>query len=126
MAVSEALTGTAGTRMASLRRAKSPHSSLILSLDGEGTLVDQVLRALRAEIQNLSVGSRMPPTRLLSEDLGVSRNTVIAAYAELANEGLIESHFGGGSFVSDLERTARPDETLAPVPQGAAKPARLS
>ena len=112
--------------MASLRRAKAPHSSLILSLDGEGTLVDQLLRALRSEIRNLSVGSRMPPTRQLSEDLGVSRNTVIAAYAELANEGLIESHFGGGSFVGDLERTARPDEAQAPAGPDASKPARLS
>ena len=78
---------------------------MMLSLDGEGTLVDQVLRALRGEIQRLSVGTRMPPTRGLAQDLGVSRNTVIAAYGELVNEGLIESHFGGGSYVSGLERT---------------------
>jgi GntR family transcriptional regulator / MocR family aminotransferase len=112
--------------MPSIRRAKAPHSSLILSLDGEGTLVDQVLRALRAEIRNLSVGSRMPPTRALSEDLGVSRNTVIAAYAELANEGLIVSHFGGGSFVSDLERAERPLDVRALSGTEPARPPRLS
>lgn len=112
--------------MPSLRRAKSPHSTLLLSLGGEGTLVDQVLRALRVEIRKLSLGSRMPPTRVLAEDLGVSRNTVIAAYAELANEGLIVSHFGGGSFVSDLERTTRPEEAQAPVGASQNRPARLS
>ena len=77
---------------------------MMLSLDGEGTLVDQVLRALRTELHKLSDGTRMPPTRSLAQDLGVSRNTVIAAYSELASEGLIASHFGGGSFVSSLER----------------------
>lgn len=87
---------------------------MMLSLDGEGTLVDQVLRALRLEIQNLSVGTRMPPTRLLAQDLGVSRNTVIAAYSELANEGLIASHFGGGSYVSSLERTVRLEDIQTP------------
>lgn len=90
-----------------MRRAKSAYFSMMLSLDGEGTLVDQLLRALRAEIRQSGQGARMPPTRTLAKDLGISRNTVIAAYAELANEGLIASHFGGGSFVSGLERAAR-------------------
>jgi GntR family transcriptional regulator / MocR family aminotransferase len=92
----------------SQRRAKSAYFSMLLSLDGEGTLVDQLVRALRDEIRRSGEGARMPPTRTLAKDLGISRNTVIAAYAELANEGLIASHFGGGSFVSGLERTARP------------------
>lgn len=99
---------------------------MLLTLDGEGTLVDQVLRALRAELQNLSVGTRMPPTRLLAKDLGVSRNTVIAAYAELAHEGVIASHFGGGSFVSGLERAARPEQPEAHTISSNGHPIRLS
>ncbi|MGH8516332.1 MAG: PLP-dependent aminotransferase family protein [Panacagrimonas sp.] len=106
------------------RRAKSAYFSMMLSLDGEGTLVEQLVRALRAEIQKSGQGARMPPTRVLAKDLGVSRNTVIAAYAELANEGLIASHFGGGSFVSGLEKAARP-EPAAPEDAAAAAP-RLS
>lgn len=104
--------------MGSPRRAKSAYFSMMLSLDGEGTLVDQLVRALRAEIRKSGQGARMPPTRVLSKDLGISRNTVIAAYAELANEGLIASHFGGGSFVSGLEKTARP-EPAAPDDESA-------
>lgn len=98
---------------------------MMLSLDGEGTLVDQVLRALRVEIHKLSVGTRMPPTRGLAQDLGVSRNTVIAAYSELANEGLIASHYGGGSFVSSLERAVRSVEEPTP-PANTGKELRLS
>lgn len=94
--------------MASLpRRTKSRYSELLLSLDGAGTLVDQLVRALRAEIKQANVGARLPPTRTLAKDLGISRNTVITAYGELANEGLIATHFGGGSFVSDLDRSPR-------------------
>lgn len=111
--------------MPSPRRARSPHSSMMLSLDGEGTLVEQVLRALRAEIRNLSVGTRMPPTRVLAQDLRLSRNTVIAAYAELTNEGLIVSHFGGGSFVSTLERAGQLEDRQLPGPANG-KPVRLS
>lgn len=98
---------------------------MTLTLDGSGTLVDQILRALRIEIQRLSVGTRMPPTRVLAQDLGVSRNTVIAAYAELANEGVIASHFGGGSYISALERTARPETAALPAASNI-KPVRLS
>lgn len=96
----------------------------MLSLDGAGTLVDQVLRALRGELQKLEIGSRMPPSRLLAKDLGVSRNTVTAAYAELANEGLIISNFGGGSSVGGLERAAELEDALPSIV--ARPPARLS
>lgn len=94
--------------MASLpRRVRSTYSSLLLALDGEGTLVDQLVRALRSEIQRANVGSRLPPTRTLAKDLGISRNTVITAYGELADEGLVTTHFGGGSYISSLDRSPR-------------------
>lgn len=101
------------------RRIRSTYSSLMLSLDGKGMLVDQVIRALRSEIARLNVGARMPPSRTLAKDLGVSRNTIIAAYAELTNEGLISSRFGGGSYVSNIDRVPRaadadPDDPARP------------
>ena len=88
------------------RRVSSTHSTLLLKLDGKGTLVDQLVRALREEIKPAKLGDRLPPTRTLAQDLGVSRNTVITAYSELANEGLVISRFGGGSFVSNLARAS--------------------
>ena len=89
------------------RRLSSTYSVWLITLDGVGTLVDQLVRALRVEILKGEVGARLPPTRTLAEDLGVSRNTVITAYGELANEGLIVSHFGGGSFIGRQEKSAR-------------------
>jgi GntR family transcriptional regulator / MocR family aminotransferase len=78
----------------------------MLALDGRGTLVEQLVRALRAEIENWSVGTRMPPTRVLAGDLGISRNAVVDAYGELANDGLLTGRFGGGSYVSALDSSA--------------------
>lgn len=56
-------------------------------------------------------GSRLPSTRALAEDLGVSRNTVAAAFDRLVDEGLIESRVGAGSFASAAWDERR-DETV--------------
>lgn len=47
-----------------------------------------------------SVGERLPASRTLARELGLSRNTVIDAYDRLTAEGLIESRVGAGAFVS--------------------------
>ena len=46
-------------------------------------------------------GSRLPSTRLLARDLGVSRNTVTAAFEQLMAEGYVRGRIGAGSYVSD-------------------------
>jgi len=48
----------------------------------------------------LKPGSRLPGTRALSEQLGVSRNTVLLAYGGLAAEGYVETREGAGTYVS--------------------------
>lgn len=45
-------------------------------------------------------GYTLPSERVLAKELGVHRNTVTKAYAELKAEGLIESHQGKGYRVS--------------------------
>lgn len=48
----------------------------------------------------LSPGSRIPSSRSLAEDLGISRSTVLAAYDQLLAEGYLESREGSGTFVT--------------------------
>lgn len=48
----------------------------------------------------LKPGARMPATRQLALDLGVSRNTVVQTYERLAAEGFIEMHGSRGAFVT--------------------------
>ncbi len=74
---------------------------VLFALDGKGALVDQLVRALRTEIAKAQPGTRLPPTRDLAKELGVSRNTVTTAYSELVNEGHIVSRFGAGSVVAE-------------------------
>src|SRR5580704_8752526 len=47
----------------------------------------------------LGIGVRLPSTRRLAKALGVSRNTVLFAYEELAAEGLVNGRIGSGTRV---------------------------
>ena len=90
---------------------------MLLSIDRAGgePLLRQVYRELRRAILSgaLPPGGKLPPTRALSERLGVARNTVVAAYEQLLAEGFIEGRVGAGSFVSrDL-----PDGLDIPPPE---------
>lgn len=81
----------------------------------------QISDLLRAEIQRgrLRPGDRLPGTRALAEQLGVGRNTVVAAYDELAAEGWLITRAAGGSFVSrelpeqKARRYSKPARALA-------------
>ena len=42
---------------------------------------------------------RLPASRKLAEDLGISRITIENAYAELKADGLITSRVGSGTYV---------------------------
>ncbi len=82
----------------------------------------QLYSALRETILSggIETGVRLPATRTLARELGVSRTTVIDAFERLLAEGLIVSRVGSGSYVSDALGTERPQ---VPVRAGRA-PAR--
>ena len=50
--------------------------------------------------QKLATGQKVPSSRSLAAELGVSRIPVLSAYAQLLEEGYFESKAGGGTFVS--------------------------
>ena len=59
---------------------------------------------------DLQPGERLPSTRTLAQDIGVSRTTVVNVYDQLTTEGIIESRVGAGAFVSDALELRRPIE----------------
>lgn len=63
----------------------------------------------------LTPGARMPATRQLALDLGVSRNTVMGAFERLAAEGLIEAREPTGTFVAG--RIVAEGPALLPLPE---------
>ena len=78
-------------------------------------LRDQLREALSHRIFDgvLPVGSRLPSCRALSQQLCVSRNTVLGAYRKLVEDQLIEAHERSGYFVSRNLRPARPNGTAS-------------
>jgi len=81
-----------------------PTISLALSVDraARQPLQTQMHDQLRELIFSgrLADGERMPSTRALADELGLSRTTVVAVYDQLAAEGLIETRRGAGAFVA--------------------------
>lgn len=65
-------------------------------------LREQLCAALREAFRSGAVAypARLPASRTLAADLGISRVTVEAAYAQMEAEGYIERRVGQGSFVS--------------------------
>ncbi|MBX2999806.1 MAG: PLP-dependent aminotransferase family protein [Caldilineaceae bacterium] len=65
-------------------------------------LYRQIERYLRQSILagKLAAETRLPATRQLAQDLGVSRITVNNAYAELESDGLIYTVEGSGAYVA--------------------------
>jgi len=54
----------------------------------------------------LSSGKRLPASRILAIEIGVSRTTVITAFEQLVAEGYLESRIGSGTFVaSNLDKS---------------------
>ncbi|MFF1547921.1 PLP-dependent aminotransferase family protein [Streptomyces sp. NPDC058291] len=73
-------------------------------------------RALRDAVRDgrLSPGTRLPATRRLAGELGMSRNTVKAAYDQLVAEGYLTARQGSGTQVAPLPPVAaEPPESTA-------------
>ena len=80
----------------------------------------QLVRQLRIDIASGRLGSdyQLPPERELAENLGVNRSTIVQVYEQLRQEGLIVSHVGRGTFVSDgPRRTPDAREETLPATQ---------
>ena len=86
----------------------------------------QIAELISAEIRRgrLRAGDRLPGTRPLAEQLGVGRNTVLAAYGELAAEGWIVTRAAGGSFVSSEVPEQRARRYSGRAPDAAVAPSR--
>ncbi|MFO1061213.1 MAG: PLP-dependent aminotransferase family protein [Dongiaceae bacterium] len=84
----------------------------------------QLYVAIRELIRagRLSAGHGLPATRSLADELGIGRNTVIAAYDQLLAEGYLEARPGSGTRVAALPRPAAPAAGAAGQPS----PGRLS
>ena len=107
----------------------SPRGSLTLvTIDPRSStaLHQQIFDDLRRSMVDgrLTAGMRLPSTRSLAGDLGVSRSTVVLAFSQLRMEGYVESVGRGATRVSDrlpdamtrVERPLPPKRPQRPPP----------
>src|SRR5262249_1165535 len=74
---------------------------LTIELEGALPVYRQIADGIRAALASgrLSAGQQLPPTRDLAKQLGVNRNTVIAAYELLVETGIATGQTGRGTFL---------------------------
>ena len=88
----------------------------------------QLYEALREAILTgrFVAGIRLPSTRKLATELGVSRNTVINAFEQLQAEGFIETHTGAGSYIATLPPSPLLSPTQGTLPTTVVSAGKLS
>ncbi len=97
-----------------VRRPSYPLGLNIVEGMGGLTLQEQVFRSLRDAIAagRLAPGSRLPASRAVAAEQGLSRQTVTIAYERLAAEGFVVSRRGAGTFVAAGLPVAMPRQGL--------------
>ncbi|GAA2283422.1 PLP-dependent aminotransferase family protein [Nonomuraea roseoviolacea subsp. roseoviolacea] len=91
---------------------------LYVPLDHErGGVAAQVASGLREAVCSgrLAPGDRLPSSRDLAADLGVSRGVVVEAYEQLVAEGFLVSRVGSGTRVAPAATRGRP--ATAEIPE---------
>ncbi|AHD15257.1 PLP-dependent aminotransferase family protein [Pseudomonas asiatica] len=71
-------------------------------INGRKDLAGQLYKQLRGAIESgrLTAGTQLPPSRLLAEQLGISRKTISDIYAQLTYENILIGRVGKGTFVN--------------------------
>jgi len=90
-----------------------------LDREGDAPLHEQIERSIREDIRagRLAAGARLPSTRGLASELGISRGVISEAYGQLAAEGYLLASQGAPTRVARAVRVARaraPARSLLP------------
>lgn len=95
--------------------------ALLLDHSHSASLQAQLTEALRSLLLSGSdySGTRLPASRVLAQELSVSRTTVVGAYDQLISEGYFKAMVGSGTFVAEnlphlvppVQKSVAPPET---------------
>ncbi|EHK66509.1 PLP-dependent aminotransferase family protein [Achromobacter arsenitoxydans] len=109
------LSGRAGASLLSSPLSRGPGA-----LPRQRQLIQRLKQAILAG--QLPAGGKLPSSRTLSEDLEISRNTVLIAYEQLTAEGYVIAD-RQGTRVAPLSAAARSAASQAAAPDAAPAPA---
>jgi GntR family transcriptional regulator len=76
---------------------------LLLDMHSGMPVYRQIMDQVRGGVASgsLKPGDQLPTVRQLAVDLAINPNTVVRAYRELELGGLLETHQGTGTFISE-------------------------
>lgn len=102
---------------------------ILLDTTRRETLTEQLAEQIREAIRKgrIARGARLPSSRNLADQLGISRNTVVRAYENLIIEGHVDARPASGIYVAE-EAPAGPSLAAAPsaAPRSAGGASRLA
>ena len=98
--------------------------SVVLDRRAEETLGQQLFLRIRDLVLGgrLPAGARLPASRAVADELGVSRTVALTAYGQLVAEGYLQVRRGSGHYVQALERRAPASIRSPAPPQAASRP----
>jgi len=98
-----------------------PGLLLALQRRGAATLHEQLEQALRDQVRGdrLAPGTRLPSSRALAAELGISRGVVLEAYAQLTAEGYLTASQGAPTRVALMPSGERERPPVAATSLGA-------
>ena len=96
------------------------HYNPILDAKSDTPVFLQISQSIAADIVRGRLQPRynLPGSRKLARQLGINRNTVLAAYDALVSEGWVVTRPAGGTYVADtMPQTERCARTHHPAPR---------
>jgi GntR family transcriptional regulator / MocR family aminotransferase len=102
-----------------MTRRSAPFTLILPAQQAKTPAFRWIYAALRADILagRLRSGSRLPATRELAKQYGLSRGTVVSAFEELKSEGYLHGSGGSGTYVSSV----LPENLLQVAPEPSQK-----
>ncbi len=87
-----------------MSKRSTPFDLLLPPRESDTPAFRWLYKALRTEIlaRRLRSGSRLPATRELARQYGLSRGTVVSAFEELKAEGYLDGSRGSGTYVTNV------------------------
>ena len=103
-------------RSSGRRTASAPPVSVHVERERDELLHRQVYRELVQLIRSgrLRPAARLPSSRVLAQELGVGRNTVLLALEHLMSEGYVETRRGHGTYVARRAAGSHAIRTVTP------------
>src|SRR3979411_3415373 len=106
----------------SKRASLAVFSDFVLNPQAPIPLWQQLYQQLRDAMisRRLPPGTQLRATRILAQELGCSRNTVLGAFEQLIAEGYLEGRIGSGTYVANI----LPDDAICGDDATAGEPLR--